>query len=122
MKKTDQNIKKLNEQDVMLIKTKDVVGFTADYLMHNLYELNFEEQRQVLYSLCGNLYLAESNLKLLLNENSSSSQALTYQAESFKRIQYLTLNIQTIVSEFLTKQRNNSEFMHYRNILASLSV
>ncbi len=113
---------KANELNTAIIKTKDILGFSADYLMHNLYELNFEEQRQVLYSLCGNLYLAEHDLHLIVNHKAKLDKIRNYQPESFRSIQYLTLDIKKIVSEFSEKQKDNQEFLHYRNILTSLSA
>ncbi len=114
-------INHFTERNNTLIKIRDINGFIADYIMQHLYELHSDEQREIIYNLCSNLYRAQHALELILVNKGVAINNRPYNPKSFESVRYINVDIQWVVADFVEKQKDNQALKYYRHVLASLS-
>ncbi len=100
-----------------LFKVRNINGFTSDYLMHNIYELNSDYQREVIYSICCNLYHTEAALENLLLKYDQPINNRNYHPETFESVKYLNLHMPNVVTNFFEQHKDNDVLPHYRKVL-----
>lgn len=100
-----------------LLEIRDIIGFSADYIMQQIYQLKDEHEHEVAYTICSNLYRAERRLELELAAAGMDVKGRTYNPQSFRDVSYLEIKIDEVVEAFIDQHRGSGELAHYRKIL-----
>lgn len=103
--------------DTKLLEIRNIVSFSADYIMDAAQLLKDEKQQQIVYTICSNLYRMESNLAQEIKALGSNVNDEYFEPSAFIDSEQSNINISQVIKEFIEKHKTSGELELLRRIL-----
>jgi len=92
-----------------LLEVRDICGFSAEYLVHNLHHFDTQVEQYIIYSLCSNLQRSVHNIELELIACGFHCEDRPYSHSSFENVDYLDVDLVELVKEYIQKKQDAKE-------------
>ncbi len=83
-----------------LLELRDIVGFSADYILHALESLEDEQQQHIVFCLCTNLQRARACLEQEILSQGEDVSHYPYNPNYFTNVDFLKIDINQVVKQF----------------------
>lgn len=100
-----------------LLEIRDIVGFSADYLMQAFQHLDNTREQHIIFTICSNLYRAEHCLELEIKDLGLEVENKAYNPYAFTDVDFLNINIVRVIEEFIETKKGTGELELLRKIL-----